>query len=88
MESEKACCPAGTARKMKKLVLPGGSQVGIVNLEGILRDVADLKIADYEVIRRELLQRVKIYNYVAAVMDDDYSKALLDEYKKLSGRQA
>lgn len=86
MTGEKPCCPAAAARMIKKLALPDGSQVGISNLENILREVADLKLADNEAIKKELLKRVKIYNYVAPRAEADYSKALFDEYKKVYGR--
>lgn len=80
MTDAKPCCPAAAARMVKKLTLPDGSQVGIVNLENILKEVADLKLAEDEAIKKELLQRVKIYNYVAPGAEADYSKALLKEY--------
>ena len=86
MTGEKPCCPAAAARMIKKLALPSG-EVGIVNLEGIFKEVADLKLADNEAIKKELLQRVKIYNYVAPSAEADYSKALLGEYKKQLGRK-
>jgi hypothetical protein len=84
MTDAKPCCAAAAARMVKKLVLPGG-EVGIVNLEGILKEVADLKLVDNEAIKKELLQRVKIYNYVAPAAEADYSKALLKEYKQQYG---
>jgi hypothetical protein len=86
MAGEKPCCPAAAARMVKKLALSHG-EVGIVNLENILREVADLKLADDETIKRELLKRVKIYNYIAPGADDNYSKALLGEYKRLFGKR-
>ena len=82
MQSEKPCCAAAAARMVKKLTLPGGFQVGIVNLENILKEVADLKLADDSAIKKELLQRVKIYNYVPPAADNEYSEALLKEYKR------
>ena len=85
MTGEKPCCPAAAARMIKKLALPGGFQVGIVNLENILKEVADLWLADDEAIKKELLKRVKIYNYVAPGAEADYSKALLKEYKQQYG---
>ena len=85
MTDAKPCCPAAAARMVKKLTLPDGSQVGIVNLENILKEVADLKLAEDEAIKKELLQRVKIYNYVAPGAEADYSKALLKEYKQQYG---
>jgi hypothetical protein len=87
MTGEEPCCPAAAARMIKKLALPHG-EVGIVNLENILREVADLKLVDNEAIKKELLKRVKIYNYVAPAAETDYSKALLGEYNKLFRRPA
>lgn len=86
MQREKPCCPAAAARMVKKLTLPDGFQVGILNLESILKEVADLKLADDGAIKKELLQRVKIYNYVALDADNDYSEALLKEYKRQYGK--
>lgn len=87
MTGEKPCCAAAAARMIKKLVLPGGIQVGISNLENILKEVAQLKLADDEAIKKELLERVKIYNYVPHSVESDYSKALLKEYEKLFGKR-
>ena len=87
MQSEKPCCAAAAARMIKKLVLPGGLQVGIVNMDDILKEVADLKLVDDNAIKKELLKRVKIYNYVASSADNEYSEALLREYKRLFRRQ-
>jgi hypothetical protein len=86
MTGEKPCCAAAAARMIKKLALPDG-EVGIVNLEDILKEVADLKLVDNEAIKKELLKRVKIYNYVAPPAEADYSKALLNEYEKLFGKR-
>ena len=85
MAKDEPCCPAAVARMVKKLVLPGGSAVGISNLENILKEVADLGLADNEAIKKELLKRVKIYNYVPPSVDDAYSGALLEEYKRQYG---
>ena len=86
MENQKPCCAAAAARMTKKLPLPGG-EVGIANLENILKEVAGLKLADDETIRKELLTRVRIYNYVAHGAEPDYSKALLSEYERLFGKR-
>jgi hypothetical protein len=67
---------------IKKLALPDGSQLGLVNLESILKEVAGLKLADDSALKKELLQRVKIYNYVPPASDHEYSEALLKEYKR------
>ncbi|MGA8849600.1 MAG: hypothetical protein WB564_07260 [Dehalococcoidia bacterium] len=82
MTDAKPCCAAAAARMVKKLVLPDGSQVGVVNMENILREVAGLKLADDNAIKKELLKRVKIYNYVPPAADNEYSEALLKEYER------
>jgi hypothetical protein len=87
MTDAKPCCAAAAARMIKKLALPGGLQVGISNLENILKEVADLKLVDNKAIKKELLKRVKIYNYVAPSAEADYSKALLKEYKRQYGKR-
>ena len=87
MTGEKPCCPAAAARMIKKLALPGGFQVGIANLENILKEVADLRLADDEAIKKELLQRVKIYNYLAPGAGNEYSEALFNEYQRQYGRR-
>lgn len=86
MQRGKPCCPAAAARMVKKLTLPDGFQIGILNLENILKEIADLKLADDGTIKKELLQRGKIYNYVAPAADKDYSETLLKEYKRQYGK--
>jgi len=85
MTDAKPCCAAAAARMIKRINLPGGFQVGIVNLDNILKEVADLKLADDEAIEKELLKRVKIYNYVAPRAEADYSRALLEAYNRQYG---
>ena len=85
MAGAKPCCAAAAARMVKRLPLPDGSEVGIINLENILREVADLELADNETIRKELLRRVKIYNYVVPSAGADYSEALYEAYIKQLG---
>jgi len=87
MTGEKPCCPAAAARMVKKLTLPDGSQVGIVNLENILNEVANLKLADNEAIKKELLKRVKTYNYVPPAADNEYSEALFNDYTRQHGKR-
>lgn len=87
MTGEKPCCPTAAARMIKKLALPGGFQVGIANLENILKEVADLKLVDNETIGKELLKRVKIYNYVPPAADNEYSEALFNDYTRQYGKR-
>lgn len=85
MATKKPCCAEAAARMVKKLILPDGFQVGVSNLESILKKVADLKLAGNKAIKEELLKRGKTHNYVAPAADDKYLQALLKEYKRQYG---
>ena len=86
MAREEPCCAAAAARMVKKLTLPDGFQVGIVNLDSILKEAADLKLVDADTIKEELLKRVKIHNYVVPSAEDDYAEALFTEYGRQFGK--
>ena len=79
---EKPCCAGSRGKDGKELTLPDGFQVGIANLDSILKEVADLKLTDAEAIKKELLKRVKVNNYVASSAEYDYSVALFQEYRR------
>jgi len=69
----------------RKVTLPDGFQVGILNLDNILKEVVELKLADTATIKRELLERVKKDNFVASGAEYDYSTALFHEYQRKIG---
>ncbi len=85
MPEEKPCYAAAAARTAKKLTLPDGFRVGIMNLDNILKEVADLKLTDAQTIKTELLERVKTCNYVASSAENEYSVALFQEYQRKLG---
>lgn len=70
------------ARVVKKLTLPDGFRVGILNLDKILKEVADLKLTDTQKIKVELIERVKECNYVPSGSENEYSTALFREYQR------
>ena len=86
MSEQRPCCAAAAARMTGKITLSDGFQVGILNLESILKEVADLKLVDAKAIEGELLKRVKIHNYVASGAETDYSWALFQEYRRQFGK--
>ena len=82
IEKQQFCCEAAAARATKKITLPDGFQVGIINLDNILKEIAELNLTDAEAIKTELLERVKSQNYVASDAEYDYSVALFREYRR------
>ncbi len=85
MSEQRPCCAAAAARMVKKLTLPDGFQVGILNLDNVLKEVADLKLVDANTIKAELLKKVALHNYIPSGADTDYSAALFQEYKRRLG---
>jgi hypothetical protein len=73
--------PDDKAVNIKKLTLPDGSRVGIVNLDNILEEVAGLKLSDAKIIKAELLKRVEAQNYVPPSAKTEYATALFREYQ-------
>ena len=82
MEKQQFCCEAAAARATKQLTLPDGFQVGIINMDTILREVAELNLTDTETLKMELLKRVKTYDYVASGAEYDYSVVLFRAYRR------
>ena len=85
MSEERPCCAPDPSGKVKKLTLPDGFQVGIINLDNILLAVSDLKLADAKAIKAELLRKVAIRNYIASGAEAEYAVALFQEYKRKFG---
>jgi hypothetical protein len=83
---EKSSGDPDVKRTVKKLILPDGFRVGISNLDNIIKEVAELKLTDARAIEIELLKRVKTCNYVASGAENEYAKALLQEYNRKWGK--
>jgi len=54
-------------------------------LDHIFPEVREIELPDEKEIGRELLKRVKIYNYIPASAEEKYRIALLEEYLKYKG---
>ncbi len=81
MSTEKSASDANF-KVIKKLTLPDGSRVGIINLDNILKEVAELKLTDTKTIKEELLKRVKQHNYVPRSAEQEYEAGLFEEYQQ------
>ena len=86
MEKQQFCCEAAAARATKQLTLPDGFHVGIINLDTILREVAELKLVDVKTIKAKLLKRAAFHNYIPSGAETDYATALFGEYQRKFGK--
>lgn len=82
MEMKKPCCAADVARMAGRITFPDGLQVGVLNLEDILKEVAELQLAEAASIKKELLERAKSCNYITTSVEEKYAEALYKEYQK------
>lgn len=82
LEQVPCCCASDPGKAAKKLILPDGFQVGIINFDQILREVADLKLTDSSAIKAELLKRTAVHNYIPSSAESEYAAALYKEYRK------
>ena len=65
----------------------GKDRIGIIGLKVVLAEVAETFAANTdEEIRAELLRRLDKRNYIPESWKDEYGKAFLREFKKISGR--
>ena len=81
---EKPCCEAEALRRIRQVKV-GDIVVGISMLDHILAEVREMELPDEKEIGRELLKRVKIYNYIPASAEEKYRIALLEEFLKCKG---
>jgi len=68
-----------------KKVLIDGKETGIDQLDWILAEVKNLKLADDNVITEELLKRTMALNYVPTKKKEVYGATLLEEYRRFLG---
>ena len=65
----------------------GGYRTGIIGLKSILSEVAETGVAQSdEEICAELLKRLGRRNYIPEKVKDEYGRAFLREFNKLTGR--
>jgi hypothetical protein len=81
MDDKIPCCALDATRKVRKLNI-GGQSIGISQLDPVIKEVQTLKLENENMIKDELLKRIKIYNYVPPTGEEEYKHAIFEEYKK------
>lgn len=64
---------------MKKIEI-GGAEIGLYGLEEVFEEVKQLGIAD-DILKEELLKRVKVYNHIPEDREDQYRTAVFEAYQ-------
>lgn len=85
MKEEVCVCMADKAGKIGRIVV-GGTSVGIAQLDQVMEETNSMGLESIEEIARELLKKVRIFNYVPSSASSEYEKALIKEYERRFGR--
>jgi hypothetical protein len=79
-ENEIPCCANEALRRLKTIRV-NGVPTGFAMLEKVFDEVRDMDIRDEARLKKVLLEKVKVYNYIAKGAGDAYAKALVTEYR-------
>ena len=63
----------------------GGHKIGLMGLSEVFENVKQKNFSHDSELKKQLLEQVRVQNYVPDSMVDDYALALLREYKKFAG---
>jgi hypothetical protein len=81
----KPCCAADALRRIRQLSI-NGTPTGLCMLDECIAEVKQQDLHNEAEIRAVLMKRVKVYNYVPPNVEEEYSRAILEYYRKSPGQ--
>ena len=66
-------------------IIIGGHKIGIIGLFDVIEKIKQLKLDNEKEIQHRLLEGIKQQNWIPDSKNEEYSRALLREYKKSLG---
>ena len=75
------CCAADALRRIRQVKI-NGIMTGITMLDESIAAVREEGLASETAIRDALMKRVKVYNYIPPAVEEKYTEALMEEYRK------
>src|SRR5512145_1279430 len=75
------CCAADALRRIRQIPINGIS-TGICMLEESIAAVKEQDLTSESEIREALMKKIKIYNYVPGGVEEEYARAIMEEYQK------
>ena len=81
MSDDKPCCAADALRRIRQVKI-NGIMTGITMLDESIAEVRAQNSGSEPEIRAALLKKIRIYNYVPKGVEEEYARALMEEYKK------
>ena len=81
MSDDKPCCAADALRRIRQVNI-NGIMTGITMLDESIAEVKAQNLGSEPEILAALMKKIKIYNYVPKGVEAEYTRALMEEYKK------
>jgi hypothetical protein len=79
----KPCCAADALRRIRQIPI-NGIPTGIIMLDECIAEVKKQALKSEQEIHTALIERVKVYNYIPRNVEQEYARALFEEYRKSS----
>jgi len=79
----KPCCAADALRRIRQIPI-NGIPTGITMLDECIAEIKTQDLTNEPEIQTALLKRIKVYNYIPPNVEEEYVRALFEEYKKSS----
>jgi len=75
------CCAADALRRIRQIPI-NGIMTGITMLDESIAGVKEQNPKNDMEIREALMKKIRIHNYVPKGVEEEYVRALMEEYKK------
>jgi len=79
----KPCCAAEALRRIRQIPI-NGIPTGVCMFDECIAEVKMQDLKNEPEIRAALIRRIKVYNYVPRNVEEEYARALFEEYHKMS----
>lgn len=86
MNNDKPCCAADALRRIRQIPI-NGIMTGITMLDESIADVKEQEPGNELAIREALMKKIKIYNYVPRGVEEAYSMAIMEEFRKCNPKE-
>jgi hypothetical protein len=81
MRDDIPCCAADALRRIRQIPI-NGIMTGITMLDESIASVKEQNPTNDREIREALMKKIRIYNYVPKDVEEEYVRALMEEFKK------
>jgi hypothetical protein len=81
MSTDKPCCAADALRRLRQIPV-NGIMTGITMLDECIAEVNEQNLGSDAAIRDALMKKIRVYNYIPNGVEEEYARAIIEEFKK------